>query len=228
MAKELSPMDTIDNRQRILLAAESLFADKGFAGTSVRDIVHQAEVTAPVLYYYFGSKEELLHTLIDERFEQHMSRISDKLVDAKTLEDVINCWLIAVSEGAFEHQSTPRLVLGAMWGPDIRLIKGLVFDFRQRSMRMLVEALQKVDDTISEPRAHFIFIALSGLVNVFVFPLLRFGVKVDFSEVRMAIVPRILAMVHDDAPIPAGVMEQLNTHLDSEIAALAAPSSEEK
>lgn len=44
-------------RHRLMDAAVGFFASKGYAATSVREIVGEAGVTAPVLYYYFGSKE---------------------------------------------------------------------------------------------------------------------------------------------------------------------------
>jgi len=50
-------------RERILAAAERLFAAKGYAAASVRDILRAAGVTAPVLYYHFGSKEGLFLAL---------------------------------------------------------------------------------------------------------------------------------------------------------------------
>ena len=44
-------------RQRLLASAAKLFARKGYASTTVREIVEAAGVTKPVLYYYFPNKE---------------------------------------------------------------------------------------------------------------------------------------------------------------------------
>ena len=41
-------------------AAEELFAEKGFSGTSVRDIADAADVNVAMISYYFGSKEKML------------------------------------------------------------------------------------------------------------------------------------------------------------------------
>lgn len=56
-----------DKREHILVAAEQLFANQGFDGTSVRDIAHQANVNLAMISYYFGSKEKLLQALIEHR-----------------------------------------------------------------------------------------------------------------------------------------------------------------
>jgi len=56
-----------DKRIHILEVAEQLFSEKGFDGTSVRDIAGQAGVNLAMISYYFGSKEKLMAALIDYR-----------------------------------------------------------------------------------------------------------------------------------------------------------------
>ncbi len=59
--------DKTDKKEHILTVAEQLFGDKGFDGTSVRDIAHGADVNLAMISYYFGSKEKLLEALIEYR-----------------------------------------------------------------------------------------------------------------------------------------------------------------
>lgn len=49
---------------QILEVAETLFAEKGFDGTSIRDISKMAKINVAMVSYYFGSKEKLLESLI--------------------------------------------------------------------------------------------------------------------------------------------------------------------
>ena len=51
----------------ILNITEKLFAEKGFDGTSVRDIAKAADVNVAMVSYYFGSKEKLLDAIIIHR-----------------------------------------------------------------------------------------------------------------------------------------------------------------
>lgn len=68
---EPAPAGTVpDARERIVLAAERLFAERGFDGVSVRDIVHEAEVNLAAVSYYFGSKSELLLALFRTRAKE--------------------------------------------------------------------------------------------------------------------------------------------------------------
>ncbi|MFC1851618.1 TetR/AcrR family transcriptional regulator [candidate division CSSED10-310 bacterium] len=50
----------------ILTAAEKLFAQKGYPGTSMEEIAAVAEVSVGTVYFYFKNKEDLLIKLLDE------------------------------------------------------------------------------------------------------------------------------------------------------------------
>jgi AcrR family transcriptional regulator len=54
-----------DTRQRILDVAVDLFIERGYAGTSVRDISERLGMTKGSLYYHFASKEDLLTALVE-------------------------------------------------------------------------------------------------------------------------------------------------------------------
>jgi AcrR family transcriptional regulator len=63
-------------RERLLTAATAIFAQKGYAVSTVREIVAAAGVTKPALYYYFQNKEgiylELMHATLLQ-FEELIS-----------------------------------------------------------------------------------------------------------------------------------------------------------
>lgn len=65
----------------ILNAAKCLFGAKGFDGASVRDISKHAKVNIAMIKYYFGSKEELykscLENFVNDRVEQ-LGKILEK------------------------------------------------------------------------------------------------------------------------------------------------------
>lgn len=56
-------------QERLLQSALDIFNEKGYASTSVREIVEASGVTKPVLYYYFGSKEGIYMELMKKPFE---------------------------------------------------------------------------------------------------------------------------------------------------------------
>ncbi|MGB1261562.1 MAG: TetR/AcrR family transcriptional regulator [Cognaticolwellia sp.] len=67
-------------KNKILDAAENLFADKGFNGTSLREITSQAEVNLAAVNYHFGSKKELIKAVMS----RYMNELSPRLEIALT------------------------------------------------------------------------------------------------------------------------------------------------
>ena len=66
-------------KERILGAAEELFAQHGFAGTSLRQVTSRADVNIAAVNYHFGSKENLVNEVfrrrMDEMSAQRLSRL---------------------------------------------------------------------------------------------------------------------------------------------------------
>jgi len=60
-------MEYGEKQLQIMEAAEELFAEKGFNGTSVRDIADKAGVNLAMISYYFGSKDKLLEAIFEYR-----------------------------------------------------------------------------------------------------------------------------------------------------------------
>lgn len=62
-------------RQRIVEAANRLFYHQGFHNTSFSDVVRAAEVPRGNIYYYFKTKDQILHAAIDYRLERIRSML---------------------------------------------------------------------------------------------------------------------------------------------------------
>ena len=67
MALTNTPFSTKD---RILGAAEQLFAQHGFAGTSLRQVTSRADVNIAAVNYHFGSKENLVNEVFRRRMDE--------------------------------------------------------------------------------------------------------------------------------------------------------------
>ncbi|MBI5388652.1 MAG: TetR/AcrR family transcriptional regulator [Verrucomicrobia bacterium] len=63
---------SIDTRQSILHVALKTFAEKGYAGASVQEIVDAARVSKPALYYHFKNKADLYRAIVDRAFEERL------------------------------------------------------------------------------------------------------------------------------------------------------------
>lgn len=60
----------LSKEENILYAAEKLFAELGFEGTSTREIAKAANVNISMISYYFGSKEKLYEKLVEYRMSE--------------------------------------------------------------------------------------------------------------------------------------------------------------
>jgi AcrR family transcriptional regulator len=75
-----------DKQIHILNVAEELIANKGFEGTSVRDISTKAQINVAMISYYFGSKEKMMFQLYHfrvQRTREHFAEFSETIKDGK-------------------------------------------------------------------------------------------------------------------------------------------------
>jgi len=77
--------DKTETRRKLLMAALKRFAQKGYAATSVRDIITAARVSRPVLYYYFKSKADLYRALVTWAAEERLRLMREAASRATTL-----------------------------------------------------------------------------------------------------------------------------------------------
>ena len=87
-----------DRRGDILESAEILFAERGYAAVSVRDIAARAEVPVALVGYYFGRKQELFDTV----FEHRRAYIAERIARIRAVEcspanptavsDIVRAW----------------------------------------------------------------------------------------------------------------------------------------
>ena len=73
-----------ERRNEILDAADELFGEKGFDGTSTNDILSKVNIARGTLYYHFKSKEDIMNALIDRYNVRLLSR-ARKIADDKSI-----------------------------------------------------------------------------------------------------------------------------------------------
>jgi len=87
--------ELFSTKQRILGAAEALFAQHGFAGASLRQVTSAANVNLAAVNYHFGSKENLINEVLRRRLDELNTQRVHALRSAVTrpdccLEDVLD------------------------------------------------------------------------------------------------------------------------------------------
>ena len=111
--KDLEP----NARERLLETATELFAEKGYAGTSVREIVDRAGVSKPVLYYYFKSKEGLFYAILEWAADVQQKILDEIFATSGTVLDRFIYLYRRISEGVQQYQNLYKMIHGLIYGP---------------------------------------------------------------------------------------------------------------
>src|SRR5688572_4501811 len=106
--------DDPEARGNIIAAAEELFAERGFAGTSIRDIAQKAGVTGAMLHYYFGNKEKLYHAILEKAVMGIRTLISETAASRKPAPEQLAQFIEADANYILKHANLTRIVLREM------------------------------------------------------------------------------------------------------------------
>lgn len=102
--------DAESTRDRILDVAESLFAQKGLAGTAVRDIARAAGLTAPSLYNYFEGKQALYEAVIARGVQPLFDLIGTVARGGASNEERTGLMLDGIMDHLASHPDLARLI----------------------------------------------------------------------------------------------------------------------
>jgi AcrR family transcriptional regulator len=104
-----------DARQAVLQSAIAEFARRGYAGTSVLNILEVTGLSKPTLYYYFKSKAGLFRAILDFAYDESF-RLMRASVKGKTgCEQRLIEMATAFFDFAERHQSLMRLVFATVF-----------------------------------------------------------------------------------------------------------------
>ena len=104
-----------DKQIQIIETAEELFADRGYDGTSVRDIADVAGVNVAMISYYFGSKEKLMEALFEHRIGSIQMRVESLLKDdSLTPFDKVNMLIDDHVERVMQKQCFHKIMISVV------------------------------------------------------------------------------------------------------------------
>jgi AcrR family transcriptional regulator len=74
-----------ERREQLILISRTLFAQKGFDGTSIEEIAATAHVSKPVVYEHFGGKEGVYAVVVDREMQKLLGMITEALTASHSL-----------------------------------------------------------------------------------------------------------------------------------------------
>ncbi len=199
----------MDTKEKILDAAEELFADHGFASTSLRDITAEADVNLAAVNYHFGSKLDLLRAVFARRIgpvnAERLERL-DALEDPD-VEAVLRAFIAPLIKRLREP--------GNGWAKFIRLVGRTHSDPNDEIRACLIEQIRVI-------AARF-----AGVLQTALPELPPDVVRLRFHFVVGAMAHTLAFCRHEDMPLlnslsePDAILENL---VDFAVAGLRAPA----
>ena len=203
MAQGESAQRNSGTREVILETAERLLAERGFAATSIRDIVGAAGISAPSLYHFFGSKENLLIELVTDRYTRYCDALEAQLSSASSALEVCQQLFEFALTNMAQEPKTAKFLFSIMFGPQQDIPKEPLKELLLRWELIVYERLRAVAPDVAEERVIFAQTMLNGLMTPPVLLFLTAGIKTFPPELPACLALRVADVLTDEHPICA-------------------------
>lgn len=153
-------------RERLLAAAARVFADRGFAGASMRDLARASSMSLAGMYYYVEGKDDLLFQIQKACFEQVSSGAQDAVRGARDAESRLSAFVRHHVRFFTSHMAEMKVLAHeaeSLTGDKLAEIRRL----KRSYVDMLVDLLAALDGTNGADRArrHVAAYTLFGMMN---------------------------------------------------------------
>jgi AcrR family transcriptional regulator len=105
----------LETRRQILRAALKRFANGGYAATSVQQIVGDAKVSKPALYYHFRDKAGLFQALVNEAYDKEFELLREAAARARNIRGQLLEILSLLFEYFQENRELMRIALATLF-----------------------------------------------------------------------------------------------------------------
>lgn len=104
-------VDQADMRESLLETAVEMFSEKGFSGTSIRDIAREHGVSLSNIYYYFSNKEGLWREIMNRSVRSLPGRLRAAIAQADTPRAQLDALIREHLRAGVEHQRELLMLL---------------------------------------------------------------------------------------------------------------------
>ena len=190
-------MDYNAKQIQILEAAEKLISDKGFNGTSIRDIAQAAEINLAMISYYFGSKNKLLEAIFNYR-GYNTKKALELLVNNKALsskekiDKLIEHYVLRV----IAQQPFFKILTREMVVSNTKEMESLILEIKKQnlnSIKLIISAGQKDGSFKKNIDLPLLINTLSGTANYLISSQKYYKILSGLEETSEADFQKILA-----------------------------------
>lgn len=171
-------------RERIKVAAEKLFVQKGFAATKIRDITSQAEVNSALLNYYFGSKEKMLEIIIQESLSKFLEVISEHFnTQSMSIHQKLDFFVTRCIDLLIENPDIPLFIINELNNNQKHLNHNKYPKLQKttKSIKLFFEELEQMVNANSKTKVDSFQIILN-LIGLILFPFIARSMFIGLGE----------------------------------------------
>jgi AcrR family transcriptional regulator len=138
------PTTYTEKQVQIMEVAEQFFAEKGFDGTSVRDVAKKAGVNLAMISYYFGSKEKLMESLFRYRGHNIKMQLQNMLQNSEMtslhkIYTLIDNYIERFMNQQCFHKIMAREQMVNLKGSTMKLI----FDLKKTNQELIKQLIEE-------------------------------------------------------------------------------------
>jgi AcrR family transcriptional regulator len=195
---KLQQSDVPEMAARIMTVALELFAQKGYAATSVREIVQQADVTNPMLYYYFKSKAGLFAQLVEHLVSSMHEEVVEVLDSADNLAEKLTNVVARHFEACRQAPISLKFVYSILFGPEASRPKADIFTRHVCVVGTIAQTFEEAMDA-GEFTAHqdhsplFLAHQYFGLINSHLMRTLKITESIESAQKRRDYLDELLS-----------------------------------
>ncbi|HEY5296725.1 MAG TPA: TetR/AcrR family transcriptional regulator [Verrucomicrobiae bacterium] len=133
-----------ETRRQILRAALKHFANAGYAATSVQQIVGDAKVSKPALYYHFRDKAALFAALVNEAHDERFQVVQKAAAGEKNIRSQLREILVALFDYFQKNRELTRIAFSTAYAASGELPAGLCYNDKcKRNLEFIHTLIQR-------------------------------------------------------------------------------------
>jgi AcrR family transcriptional regulator len=172
MAKvEHNPKAGAKTRGQILRAALKHFANAGYAASSVQQIVDDAKLSKPALYYHFKDKAGLFQALVHEAHDERYRLLREAAQRGKNIREQLENILTILFDYVGKNRELMRISFATMFAAPGEVPENLCYaDKCERNFEFvhsLIKAAQKKGELNKRFDSHEMAFGIYGLTNFY-------------------------------------------------------------
>ena len=153
-------------RNTILNAAMELFAQKGYAASSIREICKNAGITKPVVYYHFRNKEHLYQELMLDMFNQTRKNLLQLTKYRGSIRDRLILYVSQEFRNCRRDPNSIRLLFRMMFSPEGEYPHFNYVEEFQRERKVVAGLIKNSELEISRANAQMMATSLMGMILI--------------------------------------------------------------